>query len=265
MRIVVALEYDGSAFAGWQSQPSRRGAQDVLERAVASIAGSHVRVAAAGRTDRGVHATSQIAHFDVEATRPDTAWVRGVNAFLPGGIAVLWARPATETFHARFSARARHYTYLLLNRPVRPALFAGRVGWHHRPLDALAMHHAAQALLGYHDFSSFRAAECQSRSPMKTLHRIAVERTGDLIRFEFCADAFLHHMIRNIIGTLLPVGAGTADVHWPAGVLAAADRKRAGPTFAPDGLYLTGVDYPAEFGLPPTRRPVAIAAFPETM
>jgi len=258
MRIALGLEYAGQAFTGWQSQLDGRGAQDTLERALAAIAGTSTRTIAAGRTDAGVHATMQVVHFDIAVERPDTAWVRGVNSHLAQDIAVLWAHPVAEDFHARFAATARHYTYLLLNREVRPALLAGRAGWYHRPLDVAAMREAARVLAGTHDFSAFRAAECQAKSPVKTLSTIEVAASGDFVRFDFSANAFLHHMIRNIVGALVYVGAGKEPVQWIAEILVARDRTYAAPTFAPDGLYMTGVDYDAKWGLPPTRRPVSL-------
>jgi tRNA pseudouridine38-40 synthase len=258
MRIALGLEYAGAAFDGWQSQPTGRGVQDALERALEQIAGAPTRTIAAGRTDAGVHATSQIAHFDTEAVRPDTAWVRGVNALLPPEVAVLWARAVPPDFHARYKATARHYTYVLMARPVRAALLAGRVGWYHRSLDVAAMRDAVRLLVGTYDFSAFRAAECQARSPVKTLSAAAVETDGDLVRFDFSADAFLHHMIRNVVGTLVHVGAGKAPPGWVAELLAARDRTRAAPTFAAGGLYLTGAEYDASWGLPATRRPLRL-------
>ena len=262
MRYALALEYDGGTFCGFQSQPAACAVQDVLERALTAIAAAPVRVAAAGRTDAGVHATSQIVHFDTGALRPPMAWVRGVNAQLPAAVSVLWCREVAEGFHARFAATGRHYTYLLLNRPQRPGLASGRVGWHHLPLDADAMRDAARRLLGTHDFSSFRAAECQARSPVKTLRRLDVTRLKfgggvALLRFDLAADAFLHHMVRNIVGTLIEVGAGKRDPAWIDELLAAADRRRGAPTFAAAGLYFTGADYDPGFGLPATRREVA--------
>ena len=258
MRIAAAVEYDGRTFCGFQSQPSGCGVQDALERAVSAIAGDAVRVTAAGRTDAGVHATSQIVHFDAPAERPVSAWVRGVNAHLPGEVAVLWMRPVAPDFHARNTAEARHYTYVLTNRAVRPALLAGRVGWYHRALDVAAMAQAAQALVGRHDFSAFRAAECQAKSPTKTLTEVTIAQDGDQLRFDFRADAFLQHMIRNIVGSLVYVGAGKHAPAWIAELLAGRDRTRAAPTFAPDGLYFTGAEYDAKWALPPTRRPVAL-------
>ena len=232
--------------------------QDVLEHALRAVAGEPVSVIAAGRTDAGVHATAQIVHFDTPVVRPDSAWVRGVNAHLPRASAVLWAQPVTGEFHARFAAHARHYTYVLQNRPQRPGLSAGRVGWYHRPLDAAAMGVAAQALVGTHDFSAFRAAECQAKTPVKTLRALDITRQGDWVRFDFTATAFLHHMVRNIVGALIHVGSGRRPPDWIAELLAARDRTRAAPTFAPDGLYFTGAEYDPVHGLPATRRPVTV-------
>jgi tRNA pseudouridine38-40 synthase len=260
VRIALCLEYDGRGFCGFQSQPDGCGVQDVLEHAIRAVASAPVTVIAAGRTDAGVHATAQIGHFDTDSVRPDSAWVRGVNAHLPGSAAVLWAQPVTSEFHARFAARARHYTYLLLDRPQRPGLGTGRVGWYHRALDADAMADAAAVLTGTHDFSAFRAAECQARTPVKTLERLDVARDRELVRFEFTATAFLQHMVRNIVGALVYVGAGRKPVEWIAELLAARDRTRAAPTFAPDGLYFTGADYDAVHGLPGTRRAVTLPA-----
>jgi tRNA pseudouridine38-40 synthase len=258
MRVALGLEYAGGAFCGFQSQPSRCGVQDALEEAIAEIAGHPVSVVAAGRTDAGVHAVSQVVHFDTESLRPDPAWVRGVNTHLPASVAVLWSRPVGADFHARFAATARHYRYLLLNRGERPGLLAGRVGWYHRPLDAGAMRAAAALLVGTHDFSSFRAAECQAKSPVKTLACAEVSRQGDLVRFDFSANAFLHHMVRNMIGALVAIGAGKEPPSWMGELVAARDRTRSAPTFAPDGLYFAGADYDARFGLPATVREVRL-------
>ncbi|MBK9114588.1 MAG: tRNA pseudouridine(38-40) synthase TruA [Betaproteobacteria bacterium] len=259
MRYALAVEYAGHAFCGFQSQPSRCGVQDALERAIGAIAGHPVTVSAAGRTDAGVHAVSQIVHFDTEALRPDGAWVRGVNAHLPAAAAVLWACAVDPAFHARFAATARHYTYLLLNRAERPGLCAGRAGWYHRPLDVEAMRAGAAHLAGTHDFSAFRAAECQAKSPVKTLSCGEIAAQPPFIRFDFSANAFLHHMVRNIVGALVYIGAGRQPPDWIATLLAARDRTLAAPTFAADGLYLAGADYDARFGLPPTVRGVAAA------
>jgi tRNA pseudouridine38-40 synthase len=259
MRLALAVEYSGHAFCGFQAQKSGCGVQDALERAIGEIAGHVVTVIAAGRTDAGVHAVSQIVHFDTTVVRPESAWVRGVNSHLPRTAAVLWAREVPEEFHARFAAIARHYTYLLMTRPERPALLAGQVGWYHQALDPALIDAGTAHLLGTHDFSAFRAAECQAKSPVKTLTRIAVLQQGPFIRFEFSANAFLHHMVRNIVGALVQVGAGRMEPSWIAELLAARDRTRAAPTFAPDGLYLNGADYDARFGLPLTVRAVTLA------
>ncbi|MBE9609626.1 tRNA pseudouridine(38-40) synthase TruA [Chitinilyticum piscinae] len=249
-RYALGIEYDGRAFNGWQIQPDRPTVQDALETAISKMAGHEVRIHAAGRTDAGVHATGQVCHFDSAAPRPLTAWVRGVNSFLPEGVAVTWSRTVPEHFHARFLAMARHYRYLVLNHPVRPALLAGRIGWAHQKLDVAAMQLAADRLLGEHDFSSFRAAECQAPSPVKLMHAIRIRQDGHLLCFDFSASAFLHHMVRNIMGALLHIGKGNQPAEWMSELLAWRDRSLAPPTFMPDGLYLSGVSYPAEFELP---------------
>ena len=258
MRIALGLEYCGTAYSGWQSQREGSGVQDALERALAAIAATRVRTIASGRTDAGVHATMQTVHFDVDVERPGTAWVRGVNSHLPADVAVLWAQPVDGEFHARYAAVGRHYTYLLANRPVRPALLAGRAGWYHRTLDLAAMTEAAGALVGTHDFSAFRAAECQAKSPTRTMAALSIAAMGEFVRFEFSANAFLHHMIRNIVGALVYVGAGKHPPSWIGELLAGRDRTRAAPTFAPDGLYFTGAGFDAKWGLPPTLRPLAL-------
>jgi tRNA pseudouridine38-40 synthase len=259
MRIALGLEYDGTPFDGWQTQPGGRAAQDALEGALSAVAAERIGCVAAGRTDAGVHATAQVVHFDTTATRPLTAWVRGVNAHLPRAMAVQWAAPVADDFHARFAATARYYTYVLVNAPVRPALLAGKVGWQHRPLDAAAMAAAIGCLIGTHDFSSFRAAECQSRTAVRTLTVASLTVSGDTLRFDFSGNAFLHHMIRNIVGALVAVGTGRRPPTWLPELLAARDRKLGAATFMPDGLYLTGADYDAAWGLPVTRRAVALA------
>lgn len=249
-RIALGLEYDGHSFCGWQSQPGGGGVQDALEAALAEIAGVPVRVHCAGRTDAGVHAAIQVVHFDSGVVRPDTAWVRGTNAHLPEGVAVRWAQAVGADFHARFSATGRSYRYVLLNRPTRPALLAGKVGWHHAPLDEAAMQAGAAFLLGEHDFSSFRAAQCQAASPVRRLVRADVRRAGEFLLFDFAANAFLHHMVRNMVGALVYVGKGEYPPGWIATLLAQRDRTLAAPTFSPSGLYLAGVDYPDTLGLP---------------
>lgn len=250
MRIALALEYDGSRFLGWQTQPGGGTVQDALQAALAGIAGEAVQVTCAGRTDRGVHAREQVVHFDTGAARPDSAWVRGVNALLPDSMAVLWATRVAEDFHARYAALARTYRYVLLNRPVRPALAARHAGWYHAPLDVAAMRAAASLLVGEHDFSAFRSAECQAKSPVRTLHALEVHADGERIDFVLRANAYLHHMVRNIVGTLIYVGNGRHAPHWTAEVLASRDRARAAPTFAAEGLYLERVEYAERWGLP---------------
>lgn len=264
MRIALCLEYDGRAFHGWQTQPSGNTVQDVLEKALSEIAGARIAVTCAGRTDAGVHATAQVVHFDCAAERSLSAWVRGANALLPDAVAVRWAHGVPEDFHARFSARGRRYRYVLLNRPQRPGLAGGRVGWYHAPLDLEAMQAAAARLLGEHDFSAFRAAECQAKSPVKTLREARVQAFGDLVLFDFEASAFLHHMVRNMVGSLVYVGKGKHPPLWIDELLAMRDRKHAAPTFAPDGLYLSGVTYESHWNLPPLPAPVYSAFEPRS-
>lgn len=259
MRIALGLEYDGSGFLGWQTQPGGGGVQDALEAALGSIAGGSVSVVCAGRTDRGVHARMQVVHFDTDAARPESAWVRGVNALLPGAAAVLWARTVDGQFHARYAALSRTYRYILLNRAVRPALTARYAGWFHATLDVAAMRAAAVRLVGEHDFSAFRSSECQARSPVRTLHELAVERSGDRIDFVLRANAFLHHMVRNIVGTLIYVGNGKHPPAWMAEVLESRDRRRAAPTFSAAGLYLDSIEYAPRWGLP-RHSPAPLAA-----
>jgi len=250
MRVALGVEYDGSAFHGWQVQPGGGTVQDALQAALREIAGVPVDVVCAGRTDAGVHATGQVVHFDAPVERPLSAWMRGVNTFLPPAVAVRWARPVADDFHARFAAFGRRYRYLLLNRPQRPGVWHGRAGWYHHTLDAAAMQQAADHFVGEHDFSAFRAAECQAKSPVKTLRRAEVRRVGDLVVFDFEASAFLHHMVRNMVGSLVYVGQGKHAPGWIAELLAERDRRRAAPTFAAAGLYLVGVEYEARWGLP---------------
>ena len=258
MRIALGLEYDGAPFHGWQSQADRSGVQDALEHALTQIAGAPIAVIAAGRTDSGVHAAMQVVHFDTPATRPETAWIRGTNALLPDTVSVRWAVSVDDAFHARFSATGRHYTYLLLDQPIRPALLKNKVGWYHRPLAVAAMRNAAEALVGTHDFSAFRAAECQARSPLKTLDQFDIARHDAMIRFDLHADAFLHHMVRNLVGALVYVGNGRHPAHWVGDLLAGRDRTRSAPTFSAAGLYLAGIDYPPGCNLPATRAPVRV-------
>jgi tRNA pseudouridine38-40 synthase len=262
MRIALSLEYDGTKFSGWQSQPGGNTVQDVLEGALSAVAGMPVPVICAGRTDAGVHATAQVVHFDMSVERPTTAWVRGTNAHLPSSVAVRWAMPVADEFHARFAARARSYRYILLNRAERPGLMAGKVGWCHRPLDLAAMQAATNCLIGEHDFSSFRAAGCQAKTPVKTLYRLDITQQGDLVLFDCCANAFLHHMVRNLVGALVYVGMGRESPVGFAKLLAARDRRQGPPTYAPDGLYLTGVDYGDRWALPQQERIMAVPQLP---
>ncbi len=249
-RIALGVEYCGTAFRGWQSQAHGTTVQDALESAVRAIAGQPVGVTCAGRTDAGVHASQQVVHFDAPVARPLTAWVRGVNSHLPDGVAVRWAQPVGDEFHARFSARGRRYRYLLLNRPQRPGLWQGRVGWFHGPLDLAAMQDACGRLLGEHDFSAFRAAECQAKSPVKTMTDAAVRQCGVMFIFDFAASAFLHHMVRNLVGTLVQIGKGAQPPAWVDELLQMRDRRLAAPTFSPDGLYFCGPVYEPHWGLP---------------
>lgn len=250
MRIALGVEYDGRTFSGWQSQAEGPTVQDTLQDVLTRIAGEQISIIAAGRTDAGVHALEQVIHFDTRAERPLTAWVRGVNALLPGSIAVLWAHAVPDEFHARFSAHGRSYRYLLINRAVRPAIHAGQVGWFHAPLDVSAMLAASRCLLGKHDFSAFRAAQCQAKSPVKHIQQLDISRHGDMLVFDLSADAFLHHMVRNIVGCLVYVGKGKYPPAWLSEVLAGRERSLAAPTFAPDGLYLRRIKYETKWGLP---------------
>jgi len=250
MRIALALEYDGSRFLGWQTQPGGGTVQDTLEAALATIACERIQVTCAGRTDRGVHALEQMVHFDVAAQRPASAWVCGVNALLPESVAVQWSREVPAEFHARYAARARTYRYVLVNRAVRPALAARHAGWFHLPLDVAAMRAAARHLRGEHDFSAFRSAECQAKTAVRTLLGLDIEAVGERIDFVLRANAFLHHMVRNIVGTLVYVGKGKHPPAWAGEVLESRERARAAPTFAAEGLYLERVEYEARWGLP---------------
>ncbi|HEX9184688.1 MAG TPA: tRNA pseudouridine(38-40) synthase TruA [Burkholderiales bacterium] len=260
MRIALGLEYDGSRFLGWQTQPGGGTVQDTLQSALGVIAGMPVGVTCAGRTDRGVHALEQVVHFDVGVARPESAWVRGVNALLPDSVAVQWAREVPGEFHARYAARARTYRYVLLNRAVRPALAARHAGWFHASLDIPAMRAGARHFLGEQDFSAFRSAECQAATPVRTLHSLEIEARGERIDFVLRANAFLHHMVRNIVGTLVYVGAGRQPADWVAEVLRSRERARAAPTFAAEGLYLERVEYEPHWNLP--RRSLAASLLP---
>jgi tRNA pseudouridine38-40 synthase len=250
VRIALGIEYDGRPYSGWQSQPDAPNVQDTLQAALSGIAGEPVSILAAGRTDAGVHALEQVGHFDTEAKRPLSAWVRGANALLPESLAVLWAHEVPDEFHARFSAQARSYRYLLVNRPVRSAVRHGKAGWFHAPLDVGGMREAARHLLGEHDFSAFRSSECQAKTPIKSLAQLDIRKDGDLIIFDLTADAFLHHMVRNVVGCLIYVGKGKHPPQWMREVLESRNRSMAAPTFAPGGLYLRRIAYDTKWGLP---------------
>ena len=249
-RIALGLEYDGSRYRGWQIQDHAPSVQDELQKALSFVAAHPTAVVTAGRTDTGVHAAMQVVHFDAPLDRGERSWVLGANSRLPRDISALWARPVPEHFHARFGAQARSYRYLIQNRSSRPALMRERASWVREPLDADRMHIAAQQFCGTHDFSSFRAAECQSRSPIRRLDSITVVRKGEYLAIDVTANAFLHHMVRNIAGVLIAIGRGLQPVEWVTTVLAARERRLGGVTAAPEGLFLVGVRYAPEFGLP---------------
>ncbi|MFN0185047.1 MAG: tRNA pseudouridine(38-40) synthase TruA [Aquabacterium sp.] len=249
-RIALGLSYGGTAYHGWQSQPDGRAVQDQLESALRTFCGHPVRTHCAGRTDAGVHAANQVVHLDAPVARAAFSWVRGVNRYLPMDIAVRWCRPVAAGFHARNSARGRRYRYLLMQAVARPGLASDRVGWVFRPLSLDAMRDAADRLVGEHDFSSFRSAECQAASPVKNLRSLNVRRQGALWQFDFDASAFLHHMVRNLMGCLVAVGTGQRQPGWIDAVLQARDRAVAAPTFSAAGLYFLGPYYDAVHGIP---------------
>ncbi|MCE5233477.1 MAG: tRNA pseudouridine(38-40) synthase TruA [Mizugakiibacter sp.] len=250
MRIALGIEYDGTDFFGWQRLSHGRSVQAAVEAALSFVAAHPVEVTCAGRTDAGVHARCQVVHFDSAAERSLRGWALGANSRLPPAVAVRWACPVADDFHARYAARARRYRYVILNRQARPALEARYVAWERLPLDAAAMHAAAQALVGERDFSAFRTVACQARSPMRNLREIGVVREGDKVIVEVEANAFLHHMVRNIVGSLLVVGRGERPTRWIAELLAGRDRSVAGPTAPAAGLTFIGPRYPAQWGLP---------------
>ena len=258
MRIAMGVEYNGVQYCGWQSQSASCGVQDFLESAIAKIAEHAARIHAAGRTDAGVHALMQVVHFETAAIRPESAWVRGVNAFLPATIRVLWAKVVSEDFHARFSAKQRRYQYLLANQPTAPAIQADRAGWYHLPLDIIAMQEAIAYLGGEHDFSAFRASDCQAKSPVKHLQIATVKKQGEWLMFEFAANAFLQHQVRNMVGALIYVGNGKYPPDFIQHLLTQKDRTLSPPTFAPNGLYLAGVQYDEQWGLPSTQREISV-------
>jgi len=253
MRMALGVEYDGSGFRGWQSQQEGVSTvQGCLEKALGQVADHPVRTVCAGRTDAGVHAVNQVAHFDTQAQRSPYSWVMGANSNLPAEISILWAQPVSDRFHARFSAVVRCYRYVIVNRPCRSALHRRRAAWHYQPLNAAKMQEAGRLLLGEHDFSAFRGPHCQAKSPVRRLTMLEVTRQRDFVILEVAANAFLHHMVRNIAGVLLAIGSGERPVHWAQEVLAGRDRALGGVTAPPEGLYLLSVGYPEEFGLPQT-------------
>lgn len=259
MKIALGVEYDGSGFHGWQAQEEGvRTVQHELEQALGKVANHPVRVICAGRTDTGVHATGQVVHFESESIRSARNWILGSNVNLPPDVCVNWARQVTDDFHARFSATGRGYRYWILNRMTRSALGARRTTWIHRPLDAERMHEAGQALVGQHDFSSYRALQCQAKSPVRTIRTLSVQREGELIQLHVTADAFLHHMIRNIAGVLIAIGEGDHPVEWASEVLDYKDRTHGGVTAPPHGLYFEHVEYPEEYKIPTEERRAVI-------
>jgi tRNA pseudouridine38-40 synthase len=257
MRIALGIEYYGGSYCGWQTQPSGCAIQDHVERALEKFATNRISTVTAGRTDTGVHALTQVVHFDTRIEREEASWVRGTNANLDADIRVLWAKRVADDFHARFCARSRTYDYFLLNDSVDAGLWKGRVGWFHAPLNTGAMQEAAGAILGEHDFTAFRASECQAASPLRIVTRADITSKGKILCFRFTANAFLHHMVRNLVGSLVYIGSGRKPPGWIAELLLARDRSLAAPTFAPDGLYLAAIEYDRQWGLPefPQRYP----------
>lgn len=247
MRIALVVEYDGSQYHGWQAQTGLHTVQQALEQALSKVADCTISVVCAGRTDTGVHATNQVVHFDCEKERTIRAWIHGANSFLPKNICVKWGKEVSEDFHARYSATARRYRYVIYNGAIRPALLRSNVTWQYRQLDHRLMHQAAQSLLGEQDFTSFRSVECQSNTPMRNVHQLQVTRMGDLIVIDITANAFLHHMVRNIAGVLIAIGSGKHPVSWIDEVLAAKDRRLGAETAPSYGLYLVHVSYPKQF------------------
>ena len=251
-RFAAGIEYDGRAYSGWQIQPGLNTIQETVQRAFARVADAPVECTCAGRTDAGVHALAQVVHFDSDAARSERGWRLGANTYLPPDVSVTWVREVPGHFHARYGALARSYRYFIFNRDSRLALATGRATWERRPLDAARMHEAAQALLGEHDFSAFRAVECQAKSPVRRVERLTVTRRGECVVLDITANAFLHHMVRNIAGLLLSIGQGESPAERVAEVLATRDRRQNAATAPPDGLYLAAVRYPPEFDLPPS-------------
>ena len=258
MRIAAIVEYDGSNFSGWQRQDHARSVQGVVEDALSRVADEPIQVTVAGRTDAGVHGLAQVIHFDTSAARSEYSWVRGANSNLPADVALLWAAPVDDGFHARYSATGRHYHYVILNRPIRPTYLARRVTHEFRLLDVKPMQEAARHLVGEHDFTSFRAAECQAKSPVRELRALEITRHGELVHVRAHANAFLQHMVRNLAGVLMTIGAGEREPGWAREVLEARDRAAGGVTAAPDGLYLREIEYPDSFMIPRLSRDVGL-------
>jgi len=250
-RIALGVEYDGSAFCGWQAQKEGVDTvQEAVEAAISQVADERLRVICAGRTDTGVHGAEQVVHFDTTAQRSERSWVFGANANLPKQVCILWASPVSDDFHARFSARKRRYQYVIFNRPVRPTFLAYRTTWEYRPLNETRMQAAANYLVGEHDFNAYRAVGCQAKNPIRTVNYVRVSRRGELVYIDIEANAFLHHMVRNIAGVLMDIGAGKHPPEWARDILETRDRTQGGITAPPYGLYLTGVSYDEEFDLP---------------
>lgn len=250
MKIAACIEYDGSKFRGWQTQRGEPTVQSAVEQALSSIADEEITVHCAGRTDTGVHACGQVVHFETGAERSARSWVQGANTMLPSGVSLLWTRPVADDFHARFSALSRAYRYVILNRPVRPTYLAGKVAWIHEELDVKRMRSGARCLLGKHDFSAFRSSRCANKVPVKNMQALEVGSQGEWVWMDVEADGFLHHMVRNIAGSLLAVGCGDHEPRWVEEVLQSKDRTRGGVTAAPDGLYFVKAAYPERFALP---------------
>lgn len=256
-RLVLGVQYDGAGWHGWQTQPNGETVQDILEQALMAFTNTSIATTCAGRTDAGVHAVEQVVHFDTTLERPMCSWVSGVNAFLPASIVVLWAKELTfdnpeaqDNFHARFSAFARTYHYVLYNSPIRSPILSQRAGWVYRPLEVERMRRAAAHLIGEHDFTAFRAAACQAKSPVKHMYNIEIRQQGNLIVFSLRANAFLHHMVRNIVGALIIIGSGKKDPDWLGQLLESRDRGLSAPTFMPDGLYLAKIEYDKKWEIP---------------
>jgi tRNA pseudouridine38-40 synthase len=250
MRIALGIEYNGQGYYGWQAQPNLLTIQGTLQEALAKIANEEIYLFCAGRTDANVHAIGQVVHFDTRAKRHIDAWIWGTNSHLPPNVVVRWAKAVDYSFHARFTATARRYRYIIYNHPIRPAILAGRVTWHYYPLDITSMQQAGKYLLGEQNFNSFRSSQCNSKSPMRNVIAFNIQRQSNFIMLEIEANAFLHHMVRNIAGTLMKIGAGLKTPEWMQEVLQAKSRRAAAETAPPDGLYLTRVTYPPAYTFP---------------